>query len=358
MKKVKLIIALLIAVTTISCAQTKVFTNFYIQKTAPALYLSGTSATIDFYSGDVILQQSSNLLTLSGGNFSLGTNNLYMTGSIGQTGSRLTKGWFTNLEITNIPTINSGVDSLATRAYARSVGGGSGEVLYSDSTTVFATPTQVRQEINDTIEARLSAAEEGVLKTEYDNYTENDDIIDLLSGLGSDIVAMPYMRNKRMFAADVNMVDSRAYWIVMQIKDTTEITGVHWVLSTQGDFTADNYNGFALFSLAGTTYTEITATADDGDVWKTAQYAVGSKAFPTPVTLNPGVYYCFLVYNTSSTIAQPVLFCNDPLASGNFLLGSSGNKIAGYVDGQTAVPSTETAGDVTYHTTIPAIWFY
>jgi len=39
-------------------------------------------------------------------NLNLGINDFLLTGSIGATGSRVTKGWFTNLEITNLPTIN------------------------------------------------------------------------------------------------------------------------------------------------------------------------------------------------------------------------------------------------------------
>jgi hypothetical protein len=35
----------------------------------------------------------------------LGANSITMTGSLGATGARLTKGWFTDLEITNMPTV-------------------------------------------------------------------------------------------------------------------------------------------------------------------------------------------------------------------------------------------------------------
>jgi hypothetical protein len=79
--------------------------NFEILKSSPALLLNGTGALINFNNGDLTLTQSTNTLTLSGGNLALGTNSLTLTGSIGATGGRVTKGWFTNLEITNLPTI-------------------------------------------------------------------------------------------------------------------------------------------------------------------------------------------------------------------------------------------------------------
>ena len=74
-------------------------------KTWSDLFL-GNGAVIDFNNSAVTLTHSSNTLTLSGGNLALGANNLTMTGSLGATAARVTKGWFTDLEITNTPTIN------------------------------------------------------------------------------------------------------------------------------------------------------------------------------------------------------------------------------------------------------------
>ena len=39
------------------------------------------------------------------GNAVLGANSITMTGSIAATANRVTKGWFTNLEVTNLPTV-------------------------------------------------------------------------------------------------------------------------------------------------------------------------------------------------------------------------------------------------------------
>lgn len=65
----------------------------------------GDGAVINFNNGDVTITHGSNVITVDGGNLALGTNSLTMTGSIGATGARVTKGWFTDIESTNMPTV-------------------------------------------------------------------------------------------------------------------------------------------------------------------------------------------------------------------------------------------------------------
>jgi hypothetical protein len=110
MKKIITILILLMIVKVLS-GQSISKQNIEIQRAAPELYLNGVGGDIR-YSGNIYLTGGTGVLTLSGANFNLGANSLLMTGSLASTGSRVLKGWFTNLEITNIPTV-AGVSILA-----------------------------------------------------------------------------------------------------------------------------------------------------------------------------------------------------------------------------------------------------
>jgi hypothetical protein len=63
-------------------------------------FSSATSATVAF-TPSVALNGGASV----GGTLALGANNLTMTGSLAATGSRVTKGWFTDVESTNMPTV-------------------------------------------------------------------------------------------------------------------------------------------------------------------------------------------------------------------------------------------------------------
>jgi len=52
-------------------------------------------------SANITVASATGGFTVSGGDLALGANNLTMTGSIGATGARVTKGWFTDLQCTN-----------------------------------------------------------------------------------------------------------------------------------------------------------------------------------------------------------------------------------------------------------------
>lgn len=94
--------------------------------TATALQTARTIGGVSFDgSANITVQTATGGFTVSGGDLALGANNLTMTGSLGSTGSRLTKGWFTDLQVTN--SISGSITGNAATATAlqtaRAIGG-------------------------------------------------------------------------------------------------------------------------------------------------------------------------------------------------------------------------------------------
>lgn len=74
--------------------------------TATALLNARTIGGVSFDgTANITVATATAGFTISGGNLALGTNSITMSGSIGVTGTRVTKGWFTDLEVSSMPTV-------------------------------------------------------------------------------------------------------------------------------------------------------------------------------------------------------------------------------------------------------------
>jgi hypothetical protein len=176
--------------------------NLEIYKPAPTLFLDDAShigGIINFGNGDVtITHTSANLLNFAGGvvnfsvlptiagaslsalytsgNISIGANSLLMTGSIGATGARVTKGWFADLEITNLPSIN-GTAITTTAAKLNYLTSATGTTGTASTNIVFSTsPTLVTPAITTSItidaagDTTVTAAKGKIVYKSSDNH--------------------------------------------------------------------------------------------------------------------------------------------------------------------------------------------
>lgn len=214
----------------------------------------------------------------------------------------------------------------------------------------YAQLAEVYAAINDSIEARLDSADVAVA-LEDRNYLMED-----LQDAGMAIVAMPVGATS-VLTSYTNMTDGRAYYVLFNQKVDTVFTGVGWIQRVQGVYTADNYNGVALYSVSGTTYTKVASSADDGNIWKGTAYTLQTKAFSSPYNAVAGLYVVAFVYNTSAETTAPSLYDWNTISAVSQLL-TGGHKLAGYVASQATLPDSETAGDITAGGQCSGVWLY
>lgn len=132
--------------------------------TATALQNARTIGGVSFDgTANITVATATGGFTVSGGNLALGTNSITMSGSIGVTGTRVTKGWFTDLEVTNaiVGSITGNAATVTTNANL------TGAVTSSGNATSLGsfTTSQLNTALSDNDVATLAGTEELTNKT-------------------------------------------------------------------------------------------------------------------------------------------------------------------------------------------------
>jgi hypothetical protein len=155
------------------------------------------------------------------------------------------------------------------------------------------------------------------------------------------------------------LTDGTCYFINFDVPDTVVWTGIKYVLNVAGNYTGDNYNGFALHTvtLAGV-ITKVVETVNDSELWKNTAYTIGTKAFPSPQTLLPGSYMISCHWNASATTTAPTVYTWGTITTNFPLLLLNGNKSAGYLTVQATTPASTTGSALTASSVMPFIFPY
>jgi len=144
------------------------------------------------------------------------------------------------------------------------------------------------------------------------------------------------------------------------IPKTTTITGVKWFQTVAGVYTANNYNGIALYSVSGGTLTRVDSSANDGTIWKATSNTWGSKAFSFTYSAAPGIYYVGMAYSTSAQTTAPgfgatTISINAITKSFDF---TNSLKINLFQSAVTTLPSTITASATSASSNNVALYLY
>lgn len=141
--------------------------------------------------------------------------------------------------------------------------------------------------------------------------------------------------------------DGRAYYQMVYVPEAGAITGLKFIQTTAGDYTADNNNYVALYSISGGTYTQVAISANNGNLWKAAANTVVTAAFATPYAAAAGVYAVGFIYNSSAQTAAPQIASSANASTMYSSLMADSNKLAAFVATQTTLPASVASSGTT-----------
>jgi len=243
--------------------------------------------------------------------------------------------------------------------------------LNSKLDTAIADARYIQIANGDTADYYTAAETKAVAQTKVDSLhaVVGNNLYDQINLIGSNNGGKKFKYFPVMVSQPVQtqltLVDGRPYAALFTVFNTDTITGVSYVMSTPGIFTANGYNGFKLYSVNATTNVAsvIDSTLTDDGLWKVSAYIQQSKAFTSPRILTRGVYLVRAIWNTSDGVPNTVpvvynhitpanssTYLNGVLRSGSYQTTNTSLWLSNTFDFD-LVPHTNT-------TSIPGIWLY
>jgi hypothetical protein len=182
-----------------------------------------------------------------------------------------------------------------------------------------------------------------------------------LPNIGSAIKAEPlnnHMGNLPNTAATPTI--QRLYLIAVWLGKAATITGVKWLQSTIGVYTASNYNGVGLYTLSGGTFTRVAQSTNDGTLLSTGSgNTLKAKAFSSTYSASAGLYYAALLYSASVVTTNPTLvIMTNPFTNSFTLDNTNGVYFSMFSNSQTTMPTTIAPAGLFLQSQVPYLALY
>jgi hypothetical protein len=107
----------------------------------------------------------------------------------------------------------------------------------------------------------------------------------------------------------LNLVSGTHQTTYFDLSAPTTLNGVRWFQTVQGNYTANNFNGFAIYrydAVNDTAYL-VAQTANTGTIWQATANTWNTIAFTAPVNVEAGPYRIVAYYSTSLQTVAPAL---------------------------------------------------
>lgn len=173
-----------------------------------------------------------------------------------------------------------------------------------------------------------------------------------LQELGSAIKGQSLGVNFGAAATALSLTDGRIYFQAVRIPVDATLTGAGTYLRTQGDYTADNNNRVALYSIdaATGTMTQIASSTNNGNLYKGATNSYIKEPFSSTIAVTKGTYFLAWIYNNSAQTTAPQFLRAAVVGSANQYIYDFPNsiKLNGIISSQTNLPSpTQASSGIT-----------
>ena len=113
----------------------------------------------------------------------------------------------------------------------------------------------------------------------------------------------------RLSAAIQPLADGQISFMLVRFRKADTILGVKWLQGTQGNYTADNYNGVCIGTLSSGTITIQAISTNDGNIWKGTANTWQTKAFTSGYAVSANTTYVIgIVYNNSAQVTLPTIY--------------------------------------------------
>jgi hypothetical protein len=107
----------------------------------------------------------------------------------------------------------------------------------------------------------------------------------------------------------LNLVSGTHQTTYFDLSAPTTLNGVRWFQTVQGSYTANNFNGFAIYrydAVNDTAYL-VAQTANTGTIWQATANTWNTIAFTAPVNVEAGAFRVVAYYSSSAQTTAPAL---------------------------------------------------
>lgn len=152
-----------------------------------------------------------------------------------------------------------------------------------------------------------------------------------LRSMGSPFINLPINSPSIHVVNNLSLTQGAGFFTAVYLPACT-VSSIAFMPGATGAFTGINFNGLALFSLSGSTITNIRSTANDPNIFKSTVGFWQQAALTSPITVTAGIYYVGVLWCSSATTTTPMIMGSTIFGvSGDYNLLTSPNNYLSFV---------------------------